>query len=148
MNTDNLRDINAAELHSSFSLHDIEDINQFQIEPIDGRGDDPLARILNERLFPKEVIDRRGRDVLMGTLACNTALYDDHIEDAIDDDNLVEMLQKAKEADPTNSPLYTQALRIRRSVIAFMQTLPENCINIETIAVMTPANTNSPSSAA
>lgn len=123
MGRDELKELSIAELQQHFTPADIQAIDHYQTMAVDDRNLDPLQRIVEERLFPKEIIKTYGKEKLLGTLACNVAMFDDETEAAIDRDYLVQQIQKQRDADPLHPDLYTRAYRVRRSVVAFLSDL-------------------------
>jgi hypothetical protein len=115
-----LREVPSAEIEQELGLETIYLIQDFQTQIADQKNLDPIGRITRNNLFPPEALQRHGPEKLIGLLACNTSIYNDEIEDAIDADPLTQAIIHMKLTDPNNIDRYTIALRVRRTVVAIL----------------------------
>lgn len=133
-----LRDVSSAEIESELGADTLISIDNFQTIINDTQNQNPISRIIGNRLFPAEAINEHGKEKLLGLLACNISMYDDQTEDLIDADPLVSAIFEMKLTDPNNTELYTRALRVRRSVIAVLHNQTIINLNLETQTQHTP----------
>lgn len=115
MQLSNIRDISIEELAGEFTRHDFELIEKHQ----DG-VDDPIAAIIEGDFYPSDPTDPNKQARLIGAISCNTAMFDDKTEDLIYEDPVVLEILDAKNEYPEQVDILTQALRARRSVVAFL----------------------------
>ncbi len=113
-----LREVPLTEIYEEFGYEDLELIDNFQINPIDYKGHNPIERILDDELFPPNLIKKYSEEKLIGTLACNLSIYDDDLESKFEKDSLIASINYHRLLDPDHITNYAIALRIRRSVLA------------------------------
>lgn len=122
-----LCEVSMSEIEHEIDFESIVAIDEFQTNPKDSLGRNPIERILNEDYFPQSAIKKYTAPKLIGTLACNISLYNDELEDEISDDQLIIAINHNRLTDPSNIDKYIIGLRIRRSILAF---LLENSIDL------------------
>ncbi len=133
------------EVRSHLTKADVTEIDSYQLALTDRKGRSPLERILNAP-FPEKIRDRYSNSPhFLGLLACNTEMYDDVIEDMLDEDPLISDILDARNTSTDNLPYseeqLTDALRIRRTIV----TLAITAIQIEPSEIF-PSPTAQPES--
>ncbi len=132
-----LTDVPLDELVATFDPADIQQLDAYQ-QP--GDETSVIDRMV-EQPFSAEFLGRYNRATYAGKLACNTALYDDDLEDVISNDRVVQMLmdriRRTSIGYDRKPEDFAHALRIRRSVVAIIasqranatvQPLPKNIV--------------------
>lgn len=115
-----LREVSMSEVEQEIDFESIVAIDEFETNPIDAVGHNPIERILNEDYFPQSAIKKYTTSKLIGTLACNISLYNDELEDKIADDELIIAINHNRLTDQSNIDKYIIGLRVRRSVLAYL----------------------------
>ena len=128
-----LRDVSLQELAATFAIEDVRELDNYQRELVDTSGkpnevEKPdqarkFIRVIDDNLLEAPFTPKFRETYTthqLGILACNTGLFDDEIEDELDNDPVIRQLNGAKERRPDLTDQYTPLVRIRRSIAALV----------------------------
>lgn len=134
-----LQEVPMDELCDLVSFPDAVMLNSYQMDIFAYHNSTEAVGRMLESPFTTDFIDKY-TERTAGKLACNTAMYDDDLEDDIADDPIIRSLQEASR-NHGNISIYTpedvaRAIRARRSIVAILKSQQTNLI--EAIEITEP----------